>query len=237
MLSFEHDREVARKAIQLVRNSYFSKPLPSCKFLCCPVVHSRLQRNYIDPSRTQPFTSQPAPPSSTALKNVISLSSETHPRSNSLFDGYVEPEASLHSAQALQQQLDGTPSTSTSINPDSSTTTDAAGDTPIIPDLPKGGGQDVWRACLTDWYQPDPDRGLLVPLKDWPREWSTGPYRAKYYQRSLIPKEHERLGEEAFLERYGSSAALGYTALWKAIQQQNPKTQRRKSGANGDVEA
>jgi hypothetical protein len=70
---------------------------------------------------------------------------------------------------------------------------------PVIPEIDRRAGGDGWRQLVKDWETADPQRGLLTPLKDWPKHWydSEGVNRkALYGQREIIAKE--------FIERYVS---------------------------------
>lgn len=54
---------------------------------------------------------------------------------------------------------------------------------------------DRWLAYANDWTRPDPERGLLIPLKDWPKEWYTGRKRVQFAPlrrlRRVIAEEFE----------------------------------------------
>ncbi|KAG1832589.1 hypothetical protein DFJ58DRAFT_671092 [Suillus subalutaceus] len=81
-----------------------------------------------------------------------------------------------------------------------------------------------WKEIVEHWLVGDPDRGLVTPLKDWPKEWYQGANRrfaSKYHQRATIALEfiNEYDSNEArFLASY-PEAELGHTQLLKAINE------------------
>ncbi|KAF5333936.1 hypothetical protein D9758_018155 [Tetrapyrgos nigripes] len=93
---------------------------------------------------------------------------------------------------------------------------------PIIPGIDQRAGENGWKQLVRDWETADPERGLLIPLKDWPKEWYEGVSRkALYGQREIITKEFiERYdrNETKFLEAYPEHCK-GIGALLKAVRQ------------------
>jgi hypothetical protein len=69
----------------------------------------------------------------------------------------------------------------------------------IVPDIPvlcpdgtRRPKKESWRDIVKHWQTGDPELGLHIPLKDWPREWTQGANRlfaVKYHERSLIALE------------------------------------------------
>ncbi|KIM35710.1 hypothetical protein M413DRAFT_55263, partial [Hebeloma cylindrosporum] len=101
----------------------------------------------------------------------------------------------------------------------------------VIPDIPVKNAdgtrphvRDSWRCIVDHWKNGDPERGLTVPLKEWPDEWLRGPNRrlvaSKYNQRARIAQEFltQYDGDEVkFLAAY-PEAEEGHTRLLTAIQ-------------------
>ncbi|KIM36467.1 hypothetical protein M413DRAFT_13964 [Hebeloma cylindrosporum] len=101
----------------------------------------------------------------------------------------------------------------------------------IIPDIPvknadgtRPHARESWRYIVAHWRDGDPERGLAVPLKDWPADWLRGPNRllaSKHNQRAKIAKEFlvQYDGDESkFLAAY-PEAEEGHTRLYTAIQE------------------
>ena len=64
-----------------------------------------------------------------------------------------------------------------------------------IPTISKNK-ETVLQETLKQWDFGDPEKGLQIPLKDWPREWYTGVNKGlfgmKRYNRQLIAEEYKR---------------------------------------------
>lgn len=61
----------------------------------------------------------------------------------------------------------------------------------VIPRLPsKVSRNERWKIIIRDWDFPDWDRGLLIPLKDWPHEWKNHPaFAMNYFNRRIVAEE------------------------------------------------
>jgi hypothetical protein len=66
-------------------------------------------------------------------------------------------------------------------------------DVPVtLPDGTKSRRQDSWSIIVQHWESGDPAHGLLTPLKDWPKEWLTGPNKPlamKHNNRKMVALE------------------------------------------------
>ncbi|KAG1770563.1 hypothetical protein EV702DRAFT_1249024 [Suillus placidus] len=99
----------------------------------------------------------------------------------------------------------------------------------IIPRLPlvcsnglKTPKAESWKDIITHWLVGDPNRGLKMPLKDWPQGWYQGPNRKlamQYQNRAVVAREfinHYQSDEALFLAAY-PEAKRGHTPLLAAV--------------------
>ncbi|KAJ7027994.1 hypothetical protein C8F04DRAFT_1212262 [Mycena alexandri] len=90
----------------------------------------------------------------------------------------------------------------------------------IIPGV--GKDEHAWKRAVDQWYQGDPAKGLVVPIKDWPLHWYTGSMRLKtgtlYSQRKLLAEELN-FDEDAFKTKYPEYGKI--TPLLAAIRKEN----------------
>ncbi|KAG6811000.1 hypothetical protein H0H87_010655 [Tephrocybe sp. NHM501043] len=102
----------------------------------------------------------------------------------------------------------------------------------IIPNLK--AGSDTWKNAIEQWERGEPERGLYIPLKDWPLEWYTGDMRtftgSKRRDRQLVALAYERANRDdtAFLEAY-PEAAKSIRLLLKRLRDDKQFAKPRKS--------
>ncbi|KAJ7787882.1 hypothetical protein B0H14DRAFT_2399022, partial [Mycena olivaceomarginata] len=105
----------------------------------------------------------------------------------------------------------------------------------IVPDVPvtrpdgtKSRRQDSWSIIVQHWESGDPAHGLLTPLKDWPKEWLTGPNKPlamKHNNRKMVALEfinQYHRNREDFLKAY-PEAEVGGSKLLTAINEARKK--------------
>ncbi|KAF8289552.1 hypothetical protein DL93DRAFT_2174273 [Clavulina sp. PMI_390] len=113
---------------------------------------------------------------------------------------------------------------------------------PRIPDL--FSGPRSWKKAWDHWFFPDPDVGLVVPLKDWPPEWLRGhklDQSAKHGQRRIVAEQFQRFVEKyygdineatrAFEMRYSQGLEPGkpltFSVALKAIRQEQNRFRKQ----------
>ncbi|KAJ7028887.1 hypothetical protein C8F04DRAFT_905980, partial [Mycena alexandri] len=82
-----------------------------------------------------------------------------------------------------------------------------------LPDGSRSPSQDSWKYVVQHWLEGDVVHGLHTPLKDWPKEWLTGPnkqFAMKRHSRMVIAVE--------FITRHNSDEASFLAAYPEASQ-------------------
>ncbi|KZP03242.1 hypothetical protein FIBSPDRAFT_1019175 [Athelia psychrophila] len=101
----------------------------------------------------------------------------------------------------------------------------------IIPRVPNG--ESGWRQVVKDWENADPNRGLDVPLRDWPASWysrsssTNSTQGALQNNRKMIAYEHHEANFMAAYPMHQDSITTLLAAI-RAVHQESGKAQSRK---------
>ncbi|KAG0013642.1 hypothetical protein BGZ81_000916 [Podila clonocystis] len=101
------------------------------------------------------------------------------------------------------------------------------GDLSHLPVVPK---INHWRQAIQQWEHGDPERGLLVPIRDWPLEWRrTDRINKTYHNRRRIVDEYETCGrDEAEMRKIHGKKMDGAYSLLVSINNRRRKEQRQR---------
>lgn len=101
------------------------------------------------------------------------------------------------------------------------------GDLSRLPVVPK---INHWRQAIQQWEQGDPERGLVVPIRDWPLEWrKTDRVNKTYHNRKRIVDEYEACGrDEIEMRKIHGKKMDGAYSLLVSINNRRRKEQRQR---------
>ncbi|KAG0094485.1 hypothetical protein BGZ93_007153 [Podila epicladia] len=111
------------------------------------------------------------------------------------------------------------------------------GDLSCLPVIPK---INHWKKAIQQWEHGDPEKGLVVPIRDWPLEWrKTDRVNKTYHNRKRIVDEYEARGRDgAEMRKIHGKKIDGAYSLLVSINTRRRKElrQRRDKEAIEDVE-
>ncbi|KAF9290041.1 hypothetical protein BGZ74_000579 [Mortierella antarctica] len=101
------------------------------------------------------------------------------------------------------------------------------GDLSYLPVVPK---INHWRQAIQQWEHGDPEKGLMVPIRDWPLEWRKADRVNKtYHNRKRIVDEFEACGrDEAEMRKIHGKKMDGAYSLLVSINSRRRKELRQR---------